>query len=117
MVTTAVRDSAYVRTAEGGWALDGGGDPLRLPLHRIALLADRFLADPGPAAVGRCPGEGCGWLFLHQGGRRRWCIMAVCGNRAKSRRRSDRRGLVRENPFGLVGPAAGPQVEQDDGDQ
>ena len=31
---------------------------------------------------------GCGWLFLDttKSGRRRWCDMRICGNRAKSRR-------------------------------
>ncbi|WP_432477083.1 CGNR zinc finger domain-containing protein [Nocardioides sp. GXQ0305] len=33
--------------------------------------------------IGACPGRGCGWLFVHTSGRRRWCQMAVCGNRAK----------------------------------
>ncbi|HET7305552.1 MAG TPA: CGNR zinc finger domain-containing protein [Segeticoccus sp.] len=30
-----------------------------------------------------CPGDDCGWLFLNPGGRRRWCSMSPCGNRAK----------------------------------
>ena len=32
--------------------------------------------------------DGCGWLFLDttKGGRRRWCDMRLCGNRAKSKR-------------------------------
>jgi predicted RNA-binding Zn ribbon-like protein len=36
----------------------------------------------------RCEGEDCGWLFLDssKAGRRRWCDMTVCGNRAKARR-------------------------------
>jgi predicted RNA-binding Zn ribbon-like protein len=35
-----------------------------------------------------CPGPNCAWLFLDtsKGGRRRWCDMAVCGNRAKGER-------------------------------
>ena len=40
--------------------------------------------------------EGCGWLFLDttKGGRRRWCDMRICGNRAKSKRHYARtRGL------------------------
>jgi hypothetical protein len=27
---------------------------------------------------------GCGWLFTNPTGRRRWCSMAICGNRAMS---------------------------------
>lgn len=36
--------------------------------------------------LGTCPA--CGWMFLDvtRGGRRRWCSMATCGNRAKVRR-------------------------------
>jgi predicted RNA-binding Zn ribbon-like protein len=36
----------------------------------------------------RCPGPGCGWLFLDhsKNGSRRWCAMATCGNRTKGRR-------------------------------
>jgi predicted RNA-binding Zn ribbon-like protein len=30
-------------------------------------------------------------VFLDPSHRRRWCIMAVCGNRAKARRYADRR--------------------------
>lgn len=35
-----------------------------------------------------CEGKGCGWLFLDttRNGSRRWCNMAVCGNRAKVKR-------------------------------
>lgn len=36
----------------------------------------------------RCEGEGCGWFFLDttRNRSRRWCNMAVCGNRAKVKR-------------------------------
>ena len=36
--------------------------------------------------VAACPGTGCGWIFADPRGRRRWCSMAWCGNRAKARR-------------------------------
>lgn len=37
--------------------------------------------------VKRCPGWDCGWLFYDttKNGTRRWCDMATCGNREKSR--------------------------------
>ncbi|MGH8861125.1 MAG: CGNR zinc finger domain-containing protein, partial [Jatrophihabitantaceae bacterium] len=35
--------------------------------------------------------EACGWVFLDQSHRRRWCVMAVCGNRAKAARFRRRR--------------------------
>ncbi len=35
-----------------------------------------------------CANDGCRWVFedVSRGGRRRWCDMATCGNRAKVRR-------------------------------
>lgn len=46
------------------------------------LVSGRF------AHVRQCDGEHCGWLFVDRSpaGRRRWCSMADCGNRAKARR-------------------------------
>jgi predicted RNA-binding Zn ribbon-like protein len=65
---------------------------LRLPLLAVADAAATLLAEPGRAsAVHACPGRGCGWLFLDPRGRRRWCSMAVCGNRAKARKHAARR--------------------------
>jgi predicted RNA-binding Zn ribbon-like protein len=52
----------------------------------IARAAGTLLSSPELAKVGRCPGHGCGWLFADPRGRRRWCVMAVCGNREKARR-------------------------------
>ena len=56
-----------------------------LPLHAAALAAADLLARPERASVHACPGRGCGWLFLDPRGRRVWCSMAACGNRAKVR--------------------------------
>jgi predicted RNA-binding Zn ribbon-like protein len=53
---------------------------------RCALAAHRLLEDYGPDSVGLCASEACGWVFLDPTHRRRWCTMAVCGNRAKARR-------------------------------
>ena len=39
--------------------------------------------------------SGCGWLFADPRLRRRWCDMAVCGNRAKARRHAERRAAAR----------------------
>lgn len=40
-----------------------------------------------------CPGADCGWLYLDRSrnGLRRWCEMATCGTREKSRRRAERK--------------------------
>lgn len=55
------------------------------PLHAAALAVVDLLGRPERETVKACPGEGCGWLFLDPRGRRTWCTMAVCGNRAKVR--------------------------------
>jgi hypothetical protein len=60
-------------------------EDLALPLDNLALLAGELLTGRARAHVRRCPGESCGWLFLDPRGRRRWCSMATCGNRAKVR--------------------------------
>ncbi len=64
---------------------------LRLPLLAIGRAAGELLTSERLETVRACPGTGCGWLFLAPGGRRRWCTMAVCGNRAKVRRFAERR--------------------------
>lgn len=46
----------------------------------LVAAADLLVERP---RIGACPGHDCGWLFLNTSGRRRWCQMAVCGNRAK----------------------------------
>ncbi|MEP6598463.1 MAG: CGNR zinc finger domain-containing protein [Actinomycetota bacterium] len=83
-VAAAVHRSAY-RSSDLTVRLDGGSG-LTAVLDRCALAAHRLLEQHGPDAVGRCAGVGCGWLFLDPSHRRRWCTMAVCGNRAKARR-------------------------------
>jgi predicted RNA-binding Zn ribbon-like protein len=68
-----------------GWIVPESAG-LDVPTLEIARAAGALLASPELDAVGRCPGNVCGWLFLDRRGRRRWCTMAVCGNRAKARR-------------------------------
>lgn len=89
-------DAANARTrlvtaADGAarFQLPVGDDP-RLPLHAAALAVVDLLGRPARETVKACPGEGCGWLFLDPRGRRTWCTMAVCGNRAKVRAYADR---------------------------
>jgi predicted RNA-binding Zn ribbon-like protein len=88
-VARAVGRSEYVR--------DGGRLRLQAPYatsviaDRAALEAHRLLEDYGTGAVGLCASEACGWVFLDPTHRRRWCTMALCGNRAKVRRFADRR--------------------------
>lgn len=64
------------------WEFTGHGT-LKDPLDALLIEAGRLLADERRELVTACPGEDCGWLFLNTSRRRRWCQMAVCGNRAK----------------------------------
>ncbi|MFK4086850.1 CGNR zinc finger domain-containing protein [Kribbella sp. NPDC020789] len=72
--------AAGVRPEAATWELP---EDLARPLDQLALLAADLLTGPEHAHVRTCPG--CGWLFLDARGRRRWCSMATCGNRAKVR--------------------------------
>lgn len=53
-------------------------------LSCLSILVDRRELE----RVKRCPGVDCGWLFLDEtkNSRRKWCLMEVCGNRAKAHR-------------------------------
>jgi predicted RNA-binding Zn ribbon-like protein len=57
-------------------------------LWPVAHSAAEILSSAENGRVGECEGDGCGWLFLDtsKAGRRRWCSMAICGNRAKAQR-------------------------------
>lgn len=58
---------------------------LRGLLAPVARAAAALLADGDPDRVRRCDGPTCTLWFLDtsRNGRRRWCSMARCGNRAK----------------------------------
>jgi len=62
-------------------------------LWSIALSAGELLGSDQTARIGQCAGRDCRWLWLDQtrNQSRRWCDMAVCGNRAKARRFAERR--------------------------
>jgi predicted RNA-binding Zn ribbon-like protein len=88
----AERAACAARLTPAGWELP---ERLELPVHEVARAAADLLLGPGRAAVRACPGDQCGWLFLDPRGRRRWCTMATCGNRAKQRRHSRRNRAAR----------------------
>lgn len=90
VITAAAAGLRVERAAAGGLTTRRRPDSLDLPLHAVADTARRLVEDGLVQDVGRCPGHGCGWLFLRNGRPRRWCIMALCGNRAKARRHAER---------------------------
>jgi predicted RNA-binding Zn ribbon-like protein len=88
--------AAQVLTAESrsfAWSWKEPAD-LDLPVLALADGAASLLVESG--ALGQrirlCAGHPCGWLFLDtsKGGKRRWCSMEFCGNRAKARRMTRR---------------------------
>lgn len=89
-VADAIAVSRLERGPDGGfaWTLLPGTPALDAILAGIALSALALLREADLTRLKRCPGEGCGWLFLDQtkNRSRRWCEMAVCGNRSKARR-------------------------------
>jgi predicted RNA-binding Zn ribbon-like protein len=64
---------------------------LARPLWPVARSAAELLTTADLSRLRRCPG--CGGLFLDvsKNRSRRWCRMAVCGNRARARRHYQRR--------------------------
>jgi predicted RNA-binding Zn ribbon-like protein len=71
------------------------GDPLDDALARLAEPLVLELAGGHPERVRICDNDTCRWVFYDTSrtGRRRWCDMASCGNRAKqARHRAKQRG-------------------------
>ena len=63
-------------------------DPTGEALARAALSLVDAIAAGETARFRICANDGCRWVFedASRAGRRRWCDMATCGNRAKVRR-------------------------------
>ena len=80
--------AGHTETPIGAWSLTA--DPLGAPLEAVVWAAAGLLTSARPGDVRACPGADCGWMFLDPAGRRRWCSMAWCGNRAKVRRHAQR---------------------------
>jgi predicted RNA-binding Zn ribbon-like protein len=84
------------RLVFGGGRFQRASEPLATNeelLHALAESAAQLLTETPPGRLRRCAGEGCVLFFLDvsKSGRRRWCSMAVCGNRAKARAHYQRR--------------------------
>lgn len=65
----------------------------RLALAPIARSAAEFLVNDDVRRLRRCAAPACVLYFydISRNGRRRWCRMALCGNRAKARAHLNRR--------------------------
>jgi predicted RNA-binding Zn ribbon-like protein len=70
------------------WGDGSADDALDRPLHPVVWSAADLLTSGQLVHVRSCADARCRWLFLDSSptGRRRWCSMKECGNRAKVRR-------------------------------
>jgi predicted RNA-binding Zn ribbon-like protein len=80
LAEAAARTSTFVLGGDGlgRWRVSPRAG-LRLPVLAAALAGADLLADPRRHTVRACPSRRCGWLFLDEAGRRRWCSLATCG--------------------------------------
>ena len=74
------------------------GDPVEGALARLVESIAREVSQGHPERMRVCANEECRWVFhdTSRCGRRKWCDMATCGNRAKvaRHREKSRRELV-----------------------
>lgn len=82
---------AAIAARPGGFVWSWQQRPLGLDwlLWPLARSAADLLTSADLKRVGECADDrGCGWLFVDtsRGGKRRWCSMKSCGNRAKAQR-------------------------------
>jgi predicted RNA-binding Zn ribbon-like protein len=79
-----------LKRSRGGyeWEVDARSVGALALLAPVLWSAGDLLAGPRLERVRRCANPDCGWLFLDdsRAGKRRWCSMSACGNRAKARR-------------------------------
>jgi len=68
------------------------GEPVDDVLARIAEPIVREIGNGHDDRIRICANDTCQWLFYDESraGRRRWCDMATCGNRAKAQRHRER---------------------------
>ena len=86
----AARERIELVAADDGVRLGHShvGDAVDNLLARIAEPIVRELGNGHDERIRICANDTCRWLFYDESraGRRRWCDMATCGNRAKAQR-------------------------------
>jgi predicted RNA-binding Zn ribbon-like protein len=86
----ASRERIELVAADDGVRLGHGhvGDAIDDLLARIAEPIVREIGNGHDDRIRICANDTCRWLFYDESraGRRRWCDMATCGNRAKAQR-------------------------------
>jgi len=79
------------------------GDPVEGALARLAESLARELSQGQPERLRICANDTCDWVFADTSrtGKRKWCDMSTCGNRAKAARHRERQKAHDE---GLASP-------------
>ena len=90
----AARERVELVAADDGVRLGHShvGDVVDDALARIAEPIVREIGNGNDDRIRICANDTCRWIFYDESraGRRRWCDMATCGNRAKARRHRER---------------------------
>jgi predicted RNA-binding Zn ribbon-like protein len=90
----AARERIELVAADDGVRLGHShvGDAVDDVLARIAEPIVREIGNGHDDRIRICANDTCRWIFYDESraGRRRWCDMATCGNRAKARRHRER---------------------------
>jgi predicted RNA-binding Zn ribbon-like protein len=68
------------------------GDPISGAMARLAEAVTRELTGENSRRLRVCANDECRWVFNDHSpaGRRKWCDMSSCGNRAKAARHRER---------------------------
>ncbi|MGI8928487.1 MAG: CGNR zinc finger domain-containing protein [Candidatus Limnocylindrales bacterium] len=84
------------------------GDPISGAMARIAEAVARELTQGESKRMRICANEECRWVFrdYSPAGRRKWCDMSTCGNRAKAARHRERQ-KAKEDPDSADSPDSG----------
>ncbi|MBP6768012.1 MAG: ABATE domain-containing protein [Reyranella sp.] len=92
-LNAALAEAPARRTLKRGketfdWELDPRSSTALALLAPVLWSAGDLLASTSLGKVRRCANPECLYLFLDESraGKRRWCTMSSCGNRAKARR-------------------------------
>ncbi len=119
-VNAALREAPRIELVRGDGCCGIGHrhttiDPTGEALARVIQPLVEAIAAGSTDRFRVCANDGCRWVFedTSRGGRRRWCDMTSCGNRAKVRRYRTRHRAGEQGPGGPVAtpsegaPAAG----------
>jgi predicted RNA-binding Zn ribbon-like protein len=88
-------------TTDGShYTMGHAGDDFAQARASIAGSLAHYIADHDVRRLRVCANDGCRWRFIDRspGGRRIWCDMRTCGNRAKVARHRARRSGARRVP-------------------